>query len=157
MQDGAVSYHDPKKVKVVMVQKNKELIKKLEKTKSADTAVDWYAERRARDEEETLRLKKELKKKQEEAGERRGIKKKRMQKAMIVYSRMIFAFLTKTLVAISKNTRTIYVKNAESDGNYVVTIFIIVEREATRKLCSCRYKKSTARRTTLRYYFVSLI
>jgi len=75
MQDGAVSYHDPKKVKVVMVQKNKELIKKLEKTKSADTAVDWYTERRVRDEEETKRLKKELKlKKQEEAAEKKKYK-----------------------------------------------------------------------------------
>ena len=68
MQVGAVAYHDRKKVKRVMVKKNRELVKKLEKTKSADTAVDHAKERTRRDEEETRRNKKAFKKaKQEEA------------------------------------------------------------------------------------------
>ena len=52
-----------------MVKKNKELVKKPEKTKSADTAVDHVKERRRRDEEETKRRKKAFKKAKQEQAE----------------------------------------------------------------------------------------
>ena len=81
MQAGAVAYHDRKQVKRVMVKKNRELTKKLEKTKSADTAVDHVKLRRIRDNAE-MKLKKKFykeemqrKKSSGEKKQRRGIRK----------------------------------------------------------------------------------
>ena len=78
MQAGAVAYHDRKKVKRVMVQKNRELTKKLEKTKSVDTAVDHVKLRRIRDDAE-MKLKKKFYK--AEMQKKKALEKKNKEEA----------------------------------------------------------------------------
>ena len=88
MQAGAVAYHDRKKVKRVMVKKNRELTKKLEKTKSVDTAVDHVKLRRIRDNAE-MKLKKKFYKEemQRKKLSRKKTKKRHMQKVTIDFLR----------------------------------------------------------------------
>ena len=46
---GQVGYHNSKRVKYITVKKNNDIVKKIEKTRSADKTPDLQAERQERD------------------------------------------------------------------------------------------------------------
>ena len=77
MEIGAVGYHDRKLVHRVSVEKDKEMVKRLEKTKE-ERVVDLPKERRRRDEEERRRKKNAYK---EAARQKRELEEKRKKEA----------------------------------------------------------------------------
>ncbi len=78
MQTGAVSFHDEKQRRRVRVEKDRELVKKIEKTKSADTSVDFAGEKAKHD---TLVLRRLKKQRKEAAQKAKQLQKERKAKA----------------------------------------------------------------------------
>merc|ERR1712060_771026 len=66
MAVGQIGYHNTKKITKILVEKNKEIIKRLEKTRVEKNGVDLGAERRKRDRKVIRQRKREARKKREE-------------------------------------------------------------------------------------------
>jgi len=66
MDVGQIGYHNTKKITKILVEKNKDMIKKLEKTRVEKNKVDLAAERKKRDRKVIRQRKREARKKREE-------------------------------------------------------------------------------------------